>query len=217
MEGLFESFGPFLRKYTVESILLGIALILGITSITIYVYNSAGAKQEPSKDKIAIQTAVGNTVYMVEVSGAIKKAGVYSFKSGQRLRDAIEKAEGLSDEADASFFARNFNLARFLTDQEKIYIPSQQEIINDIFSSRKILLDYTQPQTITRISQETITPSVVSINTSTTEEIDALPGIGAATSSKIIQSRPYATLEELITKKAVSKNIFEQIKNLITL
>jgi len=217
MEGLFESFGPFLRKYAVESILLGIALILGITSITIYVYNSASSKEESSKDKITVQTPVESTIYMIEVGGAVKKAGVYSFKSGQRLRDAIEKAEGLSDEADVSFFARNFNLARFLTDQEKIYIPSQQEIINDIFSSRKILLDYTQPQTITRISQETITPSVISINTSTAEEIDALPGIGAATSSKIIQSRPYTTLEELITKKVVSKNIFEQIKNLITL
>ena len=196
---------------------MGIALILGIISITTYVYNSADTKDGLPKSKITVRAPIENTSYMVEVGGAVKKAGVYAFAPGTRLQEAIQKADGLSDEADFGFFARNFNLARFLTDQEKIYVPSQQEMVNDVFSSRKILLDYTLPQTIINMSHETITQDIISINTSTQEELDALPGIGVATASKIIQGRPYATLDELVTKKAINKNMFEQVKGLISL
>jgi competence protein ComEA len=57
--------------------------------------------------------------------------------------------------------------------------------------------------------------SLISINDSTIEELDQLPGIGQITANKIISNRPYTTIEDLLTKKVVNKGVFEKIKNLI--
>ena len=47
--------------------------------------------------------------------------------------------------------------------------------------------------------------------------MDKLPGIGPVTAGKIIAGRPYSVIEELVSKKAVSKSVFEKIKELISL
>ena len=133
------------------------------------------------------------------------------------MKDAIALAGGISETADREFFSRNFNLSRYLTDQEKIYVPSYQEVINDVFASRKQLLDYTAPQNIPLPPMETASQEVININLATVEELDTLPGVGAAIATKIIQGRPYATLDELVSKKVVNKGVFEQIKNFISL
>ena len=133
------------------------------------------------------------------------------------MKDAIALAGGISETADREFFSRNFNLSRYLTDQEKIYVPSYQEVINDIFASRRQLLDYTAPQNIPVISEESVNQEIININLATADELDALPGVGATIATKIIQGRPYAALDELVSKKVVNKGVFEQIKNLISL
>jgi hypothetical protein len=43
----------------------------------------------------------------------------------------------LTKEADAAFFARNFNLAQMLTDQEKFYIPTKAEVTNGVVMGQK--------------------------------------------------------------------------------
>jgi len=57
----------------------------------------------------------------------------------------------------------------------------------------------------------------VSINTGTESQLDSLPGVGPVTAAKIIASRPYQTLEEVVSKKAVGAALFEKIKNDISL
>lgn len=217
MNGFIESFLPFLRRFAVESILLGVAFILTLVSITIYVYNSREKPEEAPITKNYVSVRENKGSMMVEVSGAVNEPGVFETTIGARLKDAIGLAGGVSDIADREFFSRNFNLSRYLTDQEKIYVPSYQEVINDIFASRKQLLDYTAPQNIPIVSAEATNQEVVNINLATAEELDALPGVGAAIATKIIQGRPYAALEELVSKKAVNKGVFEQIKGLISL
>ena len=60
----------------------------------------------------------------VDLKGCIKKPGVYEFLDYQRIIDAIEKAGGLTEEADTS----NINLSKVLEDEMVIYIYSKQEI-----------------------------------------------------------------------------------------
>lgn len=57
---------------------------------------------------------------------------------------------------------------------------------------------------------------LININTASSVELDLLPQIGEKTAQKIIENRPYEQIDELKTKKIVSKNLFEKIKNMIS-
>ncbi|MEK7597775.1 MAG: helix-hairpin-helix domain-containing protein [Patescibacteria group bacterium] len=222
MSGFFKSFAPLLKKskkYLLEIILLTVALIITITAIFLYINNNeqaVGVGLDRSSDEI-----VSSNKIFVDVSGAVKKPNLYQVDFGARIKEVIDKAGGLSDEADVIFFNRNFNLARILSDQEKIYVPSISEINNGIFVQNQRTLDYVLPNMGVINDAPTTNTStnnqLINLNSATIEELDQLPGIGQVTANKIIINRPYLTIDELLTKKAVNKSVFEKIKSLIVL
>ena len=54
------------------------------------------------------------------------------------------------------------------------------------------------------------------LNSASLEELRMVPGINEATAKKIVESRPYARTDELITKKVLSKPAYDSIKEHIT-
>jgi Helix-hairpin-helix motif len=59
--------------------------------------------------------------------------------------------------------------------------------------------------------------SKVSVNTATLNQLVKVKGIGPATANKIISGRPYANLDELVTKKVLTQKQLTQLKSQIGL
>jgi DNA uptake protein ComE-like DNA-binding protein len=57
----------------------------------------------------------------------------------------------------------------------------------------------------------------VNINTASASELDALPNVGDKRSAAIIKGRPYKSTDELVSKKVLSKGVFDSIKKHITI
>jgi len=228
MNAFIKSFSPLLKrlkskKYFLEIILLTIATVITIAALFLYAKNNQSSEEEITTYPARLRpNSIGTTArqgkIFVDVSGAVKKPNLYQVDFGARIKEVIDKAGGLSNDADVIFFNRNFNLARIVTDQEKIYIPSISEINSGIFIQNQLTLDYTTPTTSTGIASNAPTDNnqLINLNLATIEELDQLPGIGQVTANKIIINRPYTTIEELLIKKVVNKGVFEKIKGLIS-
>lgn len=139
----------------------------------------------------------------VDVGGAVSNPGIYPLEEGERMAAAIDAAGGLASDADTDYLNTTLNLSAKLKDEQKIYIPFVGEKI-----SSGATTDLTE---IPNVS----TTQLVSINTATESELDELPKIGPTTAQKIIDGRPYTTIDDLVTKKIVSETVLAEIKALV--
>lgn len=198
-----ERFPNFFDKYKLALGLSIIGLILILGGIFASGINNSKPKDLPvgRQDFPKESLVQGEKFISVDISGSIKTPGVYKLKDGDRIEDAIEAAGGFSENANQEYISKYINLAQKLVDGSKVYIPKVGEQIPI----------RGQAGSVSGVS----TASSVNINNATQAELEALPGIGPVTASKIISDRPYQKIEELLSKKVVSKSVFEKIKNSI--
>ena len=64
-------------------------------------------------------------------------------------------------------------------------------------------------------STKTADSQKLDINSATKAQLDALPGIGAAYSQKIIDGRPYNSKRDLLNRKIVPQNTYDGIQDKI--
>ena len=125
----------------------------------------------------------------VDISGAVVSPGVYQLVNGDRIKDALVAAGGLTGLADRDFVATTINLAAKVADGDKIYIPAAGSEVAGAATGR------------------------VNLNKATTNELMSLDEIGTARAQAIIDNRPYAAAADLVAKKVISQTIFEKIKD----
>jgi len=58
--------------------------------------------------------------------------------------------------------------------------------------------------------------SLTNVNSANQSELEDLTGIGPVYAQSIIEHRPYSNVEELVSKGALKKSVFEKIKDSVT-
>lgn len=147
-----------------------------------------------------------NEAMKVHITGQINREGVYEIKDGDRLEDLINKAGGLSPDADS----KSLNLAMKLEDQMKIYIPSKDEILDQEDSSTDQIISNADPS-----SQE----GKININEASKEELMTLPNIGEKRAQAIIdyrESKKFETIEEIKNVTGIGDKFYQAMQDLIT-
>lgn len=156
--------------------------------------------EDDSKPLTVEETLQEEVNVVVDVKGAVKVPGVFSFGSDQRVIDAIDAAGGLADNADTKLI----NFAQLLEDEMYIYIPETGE-------------DIIQQSSISEGQQTKET--VVDINKADEAELLLLDGIGPSKAAEIIKYReengPFQSIEELTNVTGIGEKTFERIKERI--
>jgi len=202
------------KKYKAEIILISLSFLIMLVSLIVFFYNQfPKTNDEELIQPVEKVSQLTNQKIYIDIGGAVKKPNVYKLNFGARIKDVLELAGGFSEEADQSYFIRNFNLSKVLNDQEKIYIPSLSETSSGIFVENPQVLQNLQANYSNDIpiSQQ----DLININEASEQELDKLPGVGKVTANKIISARPYSKIEDLIEKKVLNQSVFEKIKGLI--
>lgn len=173
----------------------GLIALVGSSNSSKEIIFEPGSDSNLSSESTSIQDKVGDIV--VDVEGAVLKPGVYHMASDSRFSDALIVAGGLSGSADRDWLAKNLNLAVKLVDGAKIYIPRVGE---------------PDTESIKGVEAE----DKININSASEQALDSLPGIGPTTAAKIINGRPYTSIEDLLSKKIVGSKVFGEIREKIS-
>lgn len=197
-----DRISEIIRLYKVPLILGGLSVLAIGTSLVLLVKSiQTTTPIEFSGDQVATGSALGASIIKVDIEGAVVNPGLYSLPEGSRVEDGITAAGGLMADADYEYVAKTLNRAMRLVDGAKVFFPTSES-----------------NQSMGSVSLQTEeVSSLISVNTASESQLDTLPGVGPVTAKKIIDNRPYQTLEELVSKKAVGQSVFEKIKNQISI
>lgn len=161
-------------------------------------------KQEPVFESRAESQIQESLKIKVDIAGSVKKPDVYQLADGSRIEDAIDAAGGLSAKADKDWISKNLNLAQVIGDGTKIYIPRVDEFVVSSNTSGSSL------------GSTTNILGKVNINSASSSDLDTLPRIGPVTAQKIIDGRPYSSVEDLINNKVLGPKTYEGLKDLVS-
>lgn len=223
----------YLNKYKYKYILI----LLGLIIIILGYYLISKPKSEEKvitstiKESAEILEKEENieenkvlTTIKVDIKGEVKKPGVYELTEGDRVIDIIDKAQGLTKNANTEYL----NLSKKLVDEMVIIIYSKDEIKK--FKETKEEIVYIEyececPDNLNdaciedKNEEKESEDTLISINTATKEQLMKLPGIGESKALKIIEFREengnFKEIEELKNVSGIGESIYTKIKDYI--
>ena len=131
----------------------------------------------------------------VDVTGAVRRPGLYRLPDGSRVADALDRAGGTTRKA----FLEAVNLAAPLADGQQVLVPRKAAIGS-------------------AASPEAST-GPVSLSAATVDQLDTLPGVGPVTAQKIIDYRDahgaFRSVEELDAVPGIGPATVEELRQLV--
>jgi competence protein ComEA len=136
-------------------------------------------------------------LFVVDVAGAVRHAGLYRLPQGSRIADALARAGGATAHAELDLV----NLAAPVADGEQVLVPARG-------------VAGAAP------GGAGASPTApVDLNSATAEQLDALPGIGPVTAQKIVDYRqahgPFTSVDDLDAIPGIGPSRIENLRGLV--
>lgn len=139
----------------------------------------------------------------VDVKGAVKSPGIYDLPVGSRVHDAVQKAGGLTEEADS----KSLNLAQKVSDEALVYVPTKGE-------------EAVSQQTASGTTPSTSKDKKVNLNKASLEELKQVKGLGGKRAQDIIDHREangkFKSVDELKKVSGIGAKTIEKLKDYVT-
>ena len=139
----------------------------------------------------------------VDVKGAVKSPGIYDLPLGSRVYDAVQKAGGLTEEADS----KSLNLAQKISDEALVYVPTKGE-------------EAVSQQTGSGTPPSTSKEKKVNLNKASLEELKQVKGLGGKRAQDIIDHREsngkFKSVDELKKVSGIGAKTIEKLKDYVT-
>jgi len=214
MEEIIEK----IKEYKIIVICAGLGLVLGgffllkpvaqtpakesnlQTEVTTVSKDSASEKEEKSQ-KSETEEVVEKDLITVDVKGAVKSPGIYDLPVGSRINDAVQKAGGLTDNADS----KSINLAQRISDEALVYVPTKEEATSQEAHSN---------------ASNTKENKKVNLNKASLEELKQVKGLGGKRAQDIIDHREtngkFKSVDDLKKVSGIGAKTVEKLKEYVT-
>ena len=213
MEELIEK----IKEYKIIVICAGLGLVLGgcfllkpstqapakesnlQAEVTTVSKDSASEKEEKSQKSETEE--VEQDLITVDIKGAVKSPGIYDLPVGSRINDAVQKAGGLTENADS----KSINLAQRISDEALVYVPTKEETTSQEAHSN---------------ASNTKDNKKVNLNKASLEELKQVKGLGGKRAQDIIDHREtngkFKSVDELKKVSGIGAKTIEKLKEYVT-
>lgn len=168
-------------------------------SIEVEADTQGGVTSEENISGDAGQMTAAQGIIYVDIGGEVLRPGVYEVEEGTRLFQVIEKAGGLTEDANID----EINRAETVFDGQKIMIG-----------------DKTAEGVTSEEKTDTQADGKININTADSATLQEIPGIGPSKADRIIQYREsegrFKSIDDIKNISGIGNKTFESIKEYIT-
>ena len=210
MEAIIEK----IKEYKIIVICTGLGLLVGgffllkpapqtpVKETNLQAEVAAVSKNSVSEKDVK-EEPLEQDLITVDVKGAVKSPGIYDLPVGSRVNDAVQKAGGLTEQADSKVL----NLAQKVSDEALVYVPTKGEE----GASRQV-----NSTTVTASGKE----KKVNLNKANLEELKQVKGLGGKRAQDIIDHREangkFKSVDELKKVSGIGAKTIEKLKDYVT-
>ena len=210
MEAIIEK----IKEYKIIVICTGLGLLVGgffllkpspqtpVKETNLQAEVAAVSKDSVSENEVKKEEPVEQDLITVDVKGAVKAPGIYDLPVGSRVNDAVQKAGGLTEQADS----KSLNLAQKVSDEALVYVPTKGEEASQ--------------QSGSGATSSTSKEKKVNLNKASLEELKQVKGLGGKRAQDIIDHREtngkFKSVDELKKVSGIGAKTIEKLKDYVT-
>lgn len=211
MEAIIEK----IKEYKIIVICTGLGLLVGgffllkpapqtpVKETNLQAEVAAVSKDLVSEKEVNKEEPLEQDLITVDVKGAVKSPGIYDLPVGSRVNDAVQKAGGLTEQADS----KSLNLAQKVSDEALVYVPTKGE-------------ESASQQAGSGAPSSTSKDKKVNLNKASLEELKQVKGLGGKRAQDIIDHREtngkFKSVDELKKVSGIGAKTIEKLKDYVT-